>query len=224
MARFRIAIVIPALNESTSIGTVVGAASRFGPVVVVDDGSTDDTAAIAASAGAHVVRLERNRGYDGAIDAGFGHAATLDADAIVTLDADGQHDPQLLPRFIAELEEGAEVVIGVRDRTQRLAEKLFARVASKRWSIRDPLCGMKAYRITVYRALGHFDSYRSIGTELALFAASRGFLISQLPFMTRDRVGIPRFGRRLVGNWRIFRALAIGLVRWPSQPAGAVSR
>jgi glycosyltransferase involved in cell wall biosynthesis len=219
MARPGLGIIIPALNEAQSIANVIGGARQFGTVIVVDDGSTDETAAIATAAGADVVRHEINRGYDAALNSGFARAARLGCQAVVTLDADGQHDPLLLQQFIAALDQNAAVVIGVRDRFQRLAERMFASVARARWNIRDPLCGMKAYRMEVYRELGHFDCYGSIGTELAIFAASRGRRILELPVRTRERVGVPRFGRRLLGNWRILRALILSQVRRPCAPA-----
>jgi glycosyltransferase involved in cell wall biosynthesis len=212
MARPGLGIIIPALNEAQSIAKVIAGARQFGSVIVVDDGSSDGTAGVAAAAGADVVRHDICRGYDRALDSGFARAAALGCDAAVTLDADGQHDPQLLQQFIVALDRGADVVIGVRDQFQRLAERLFATVALARWGIRDPLCGMKAYRMGIYRELGHFDSYGSIGTELAIFAATRGHRIAQIPVTTGDRVGPPRFGRVLRGNWLIARALVLAFL------------
>ena len=153
MARSRIAIVIPALNEAQSVAAVVANATAFGTAIVVDDGSNDGTAAVAAAAGADVVRHERNRGYDAALNSGFARAAELDCDVAITMDADGQHNPSLLEQFIAAIGRGSDVVIGVRDRRQRLAEHVFALVARRLWGIHDPLCGMKAYRLKVYREL-----------------------------------------------------------------------
>jgi glycosyltransferase involved in cell wall biosynthesis len=211
MERHRIAVVIPALNEAATIGAVVRQALARGAPIVVDDGSSDATAQIARDAGADVVVLPSNRGYDGALNAGFARASEMECAYIVTMDADGQHNPDLLLEFIAALDAGADVVVGVRDRTQRFAESVFAWYGNLRWGIRDPLCGMKAYRAEVYRALGHFDAYQSIGTELALFAARSGYRLAQLPVKTRDRVGAPRFGRVLSANMRILRALARGM-------------
>lgn len=208
-----VAIVIPAFNEAASIAAVVSRARDFGTPLVVDDGSNDGTPDIAARAGATVVTLERNMGYDHALSAGFERAASLDYDFVITMDADGQHNPHALTEFIALLHGGADVVIGTRDRRQRAAEHLFAWVAQGLWGIRDPLCGMKGYRVRVYRALGHFDSFGSIGTELATFAARKGYRVIQIPIRTRDRVGAPRFGRRVVANWRIFRAMVLLLLR-----------
>jgi len=215
MDRSRIGIVIPALNESASIAAVVAAASRFGTPIVVDDASTDSTAELAARYGATVVSHKSVLGYDGALNSGFSKAAEIGCEAIITIDADGQHDPTLIQRFLDALEAGADVVIGVRNRRQRVAEHMFAWYTLRRYGITDPLCGMKAYRTAVFTALGHFDSYNSIGTELAIFAARGGCRLAQVPFDVRERKGAPRFGRALSGNLKIIRAMV--LTAWHSR-------
>jgi len=213
MDRSRVGIVIPALNESATILDVVEMAGKYGVPIVVDDGSADDTAELAKQAGAVVVLHERNRGYDAALNSGFKEAALLGKDVIITLDADGQHDPSLLQKFIDRIDAGADVVVGIRSRRQRFAEHLFAWYTSLRFGIKDPLCGMKAYRTVVYDTLGHFDSYGSIGTELVIFAAKNGCRFGQIPFEVREREGQSRFGRILVGNYRIIRAMVISIWR-----------
>jgi glycosyltransferase involved in cell wall biosynthesis len=213
MDRSRVGIVIPALNESATILGVVEAVGAYGVPIVVDDGSTDDTAELAKQAGAVVVSHERNRGYDAALNSGFEKAAGLGREVIITVDADGQHDPSLLQKFIDRIDAGADVVVGVRSRRQRLAEHLFAWYTSLRFGIKDPLCGMKAYRTVVYEAQGGFDSYGSIGTELLIFAAKRGYRLGQISFDVLERKGRPRFGRNLLGNYKIFRAMALSIWR-----------
>ena len=207
MERHRIGIVIPALNEMATIGAVVSSASQYGAPIVVDDGSSDETGALSIAAGASVVKHDVNRGYDQALNSGFVRAHELGCEYVVTMDADGQHEPAILSVFIRALDDGADVVIGIRDRRQRLAEHIFAWVGFITWGIRDSLCGMKAYRIGIYRELGHFDSYNSIGTELAIFAAKSGKKIVQLPIKTRERLDEPRFGRIYSANMRIVHAL-----------------
>jgi glycosyltransferase involved in cell wall biosynthesis len=108
--------LIPAYQEGPRIGTVVEAARAHLPVVVVDDGSTDDTAARAEAAGATVLRQIPNGGKGAALRAGFRHALASGAEAVVTLDADGQHDPADIPAFLAAFEASRpELVIGRRD-------------------------------------------------------------------------------------------------------------
>jgi glycosyltransferase involved in cell wall biosynthesis len=213
----RVAVVIPAFNEVQTIGRVVACTSLLARTIVVDDGSSDGTGDAARAGGALVVTHAANRGYDAALASGFAVAVKEDVDSVVTMDADGQHDPEALPLFIRAIEAGADVVIGVRDRRQRWAETAFAVVTRVLWGIEDPLCGMKGYRVGVYRRLGHFASYDSIGTELMLFAAKTRMRIVQVPVRTRERIGEPRFGRILSANWVILRALLKGvLTRTPS--------
>jgi glycosyltransferase involved in cell wall biosynthesis len=207
MDRSRVGIVVPALNEERSIGAVVKLCREYGTLIVVDDGSSDATAKVAAGEGAVVVSHGVNRGYDAAIDSGFCKAAEIGCEVVVTIDADGQHNPELIGRFLALLDSGADVVVGTRNKRPRLAEHCFAALTGLMYGIRDPLCGMKAYRMPVYRALGHFDSYGSIGTELALFAARKGYRLAQVPFVVGERADAPRFGRTLQANVKIFRAM-----------------
>jgi hypothetical protein len=127
------------------------------------------------------------------------------------MDADGQHRGDLIKNFIAALRDGADVAIGVRDYKQRFAEHIFALLTRILWNVHDPLCGMKGYRMDIYRELGHFDSYRSIGTELALFAARRGRRVIQTPVPVRPRRGAPRFGSAAIANYRIVRSMLLAL-------------
>ena len=211
MDRLRIALVIPALNEAATIAEVVKGALRYGTCVVVDDGSGDSTADIARQAGAIVVSHQINQGYDAALNSGCKAAMAAACDAIVTLDADGQHNPMLLQQFIDGLNNGADMVLGVRNKRPRLAEHVFAVYAKWRFGIDDPLCGMKAYRMGLYQALGHFDKQGSIGTELMLFAVRHGYKIASVHFDVEERSGQPRFGRKLTANLKIFRALYLAL-------------
>jgi len=213
MDRSRIGIVIPALNESNTIVKVIKTTIKYGIPIVVDDGSTDDTASLALQAGAVVVSHKRNLGYDAALNSGFKKAVDLENEIVVTLDADGQHDPSLIEKFISEIEYGAEIVIGIRSKRQRLAEHIFAYYTNHYFGIKDPLCGMKAYRLLVYKALDHFDSFESIGTELTIFAAKNGFRMSQININVLDRQGSSRFGKIFSANYRILRAMILSVLK-----------
>ena len=108
--------LVPGYQEGPRIGAVVEAARAFLPVVVVDDGSTDDTASRARSAGATVLVQRPNAGKGAALRAGFGYVLGHGAAAVVTLDADGQHDPTEIPVFLEAFANGRpELVIGRRD-------------------------------------------------------------------------------------------------------------
>jgi len=111
-----IVAVVPGYQEGPRIALVVEGARRYLPVVVIDDGSSDDTASRAASAGATVLRQVPNQGKGAALRAGFRRALDDGADAVITLDADGQHDPAEIPAFLsAYARSQPELVIGRRD-------------------------------------------------------------------------------------------------------------
>lgn len=212
MERSQIGIVIPALNESATIENVVKTASTYGLPIVVDDGSVDNTSDIALDAGAVVVRHSRNSGYDSALNTGFIKAAELGVEIIITMDSDGQHDPALIQIFTDMIDSGGDVVVGIRKSKPRFSEHLFALYTNIRFGIKDPLCGMKAYRKSVYESLGHFDSYGSIGTELMIHAAKNNFRIRQTTIEIRERHGQSRFGQVLSANYKIMNALLFSML------------
>ena len=214
----RVAIVIPAFNEEGVISAVVSGVSTYGTTIVVDDGSTDDTEYAARSAGALVISHEVNRGYDYALATGLERAIADNFDFVITVDGDGQHEPERIHDFINELLCGADVVVGIRDRFQRISETVFAGIAKIIWGISDPLCGMKGYRLSKLNAIGDFCSYRSIGTEIVIRAARSGWGVRQLSVKTRDRKDGSRFGAGFLANWLIFRALLLGLLRAKAYP------
>lgn len=214
MENLRVGIIIPALNEESTIAKVVISVSKYGVPIVVDDGSTDQTRVKAIESGAIVYSHEKNRGYDSALSSGFAVAHEMGMNYVITIDADGQHNTEMLEKFILELSNQADVVVGSRDKFQRISEKVFSKVSKKIWHISDPLCGMKGYRMSLYVERGAFDTYNSVGTELAIYAASKGKVIKELKILTKDRIGISRFGGTLKANARILISLVHGLIRY----------
>ncbi len=208
----QVAIVIPAWNEAPTIERVVRSVMPGRTVIVVNDCSSDATAPIAEAAGAVVVNHTANLGYDGALQSGFEKAEELGMDIVVTFDADGQHDAAILDEIIQPLaRDQADIVIGIRPRTARIGEALFGLYTRLRYGVSDILCGLKGYRIDLYKHRGHFDSYGSIGTELALAALAGGARIAVVPVPVHEREDRPRFGQGLRANSRILKAMWRGL-------------
>lgn len=111
----RVLCAIPALDEEVAIGSVVlRARNHVDTVVVVDDGSTDGTAAVAELAGAVVLRHATNQGKGEAYRTFWEYARREGYDRLVTLDGDGQHDPDEIPLLLAQLDQGADLVVGAR--------------------------------------------------------------------------------------------------------------
>jgi glycosyltransferase involved in cell wall biosynthesis len=143
LQRLRRVAIVPALNEEANVARVIDEVRAVDPgmdVVVVDDGSTDATAAVAEARGAHVVRLPFNLGIGGAVQTGYRYAFEHDFDVAVQIDGDGQHDPSQLPLLLGPLVDGeADIVVGSRfagdgefrsTATRRVGIRIFARVVS----------------------------------------------------------------------------------------------
>lgn len=106
---------MPAYNESKSIANVIlGCKKYVDKIIVVDDGSSDNTAELAESLGAYVIRHETNKGYGAALKNCFETARKLNANAMVIIDSDGQHDPNDIPKLLTPLKQGYDLVIGSR--------------------------------------------------------------------------------------------------------------
>ena len=96
---------------------------------------------------------------------------------------------------------------------QRFAENIFSLYTNFRWGIKDPLCGMKGYSMNIYKELGHFDSYKSIGTELLLFALCQKYNFDQIPIIVNERKDNSRFGSSFKVNLKIIFSLLKHIVK-----------
>ena len=177
-----VSAVIPAFNEKGRIARVIAEAAPFvDEIIVVDDGSTDGTAEVAQKSGARVVR-QNHGGYLKAIRAGFKAAA---GDLIVTLDADGEHDPQDIPRLLKPLlEDRADLVLGRRPRIHRPSERLISWLVRRRLPVADSGTGFRALRRGLARRLT-FPGQCICGASV-LEAHALGARISEVPISLRS--------------------------------------
>jgi len=185
--------VIPAHQEGPRLRAVVRGALAHVPVSVVDDGSTDDTAAVAEAAGAVVIRQRPNQGKGAALRTGFRQALDQGAAAVVTLDADGQHDPAEIPAFLTAFEaRGADLVIGQRDFRQmplsrRVANELgtwtFSHAVGR--PIADNQSGYRLIsRRLLERLLGSTEQGFEFEVEMITTAIRAGYAIDWVPIRT----------------------------------------
>jgi glycosyl transferase family 2 len=188
-------IIISAYNESAAIARVVQGALRHAPVIVVDDGSTDDTAARAEAAGAEAIRHGRRLGKGQAIRTGLAAAAARGATAVITLDGDGQHDPADIPRLRDAAEPGALVIGGRLGETDGFVSgRLNAvRVAGffVSWvtglHVEDTQSGFRLYPLPLVRELPARRGGFVFETEVLVEAARRGLTVREVPVRTSPR-------------------------------------
>jgi glycosyltransferase involved in cell wall biosynthesis len=188
----RTAALVPAFNAAASIGAVVaGTRPVVEPVVVVDDGSADDTAARAAAAGAEVLRHPANQGKGAALVTGLRHLAAAGVERVLTLDADGQHLPDQIPALLAASEAApGAIVVGIR-RKQGFEIKRVARLGNwvadrfLRWiagrALPDTQSGFRVYPVAPTLALGTRGTRYDFETEVLLRAARTGMPVVGVP-------------------------------------------
>jgi glycosyltransferase involved in cell wall biosynthesis len=205
-------IIIPAFNEQETISSVVKLACTYGDVIVVDDGSIDDTGKFSRNSGAVVISKITNEGYDLALDSGFKSIKNNEKyKIIITIDSDGQHPIEMIPDFIKKIEKGYSVVGGSRDVKGRFSERLFGCYSNFKYGIEDPLCGMKAYDATKVNASLWGGFKGSIGTSL-LFNLVKEGSYCEIKIPISKRMDSPRFGGGFSANIKIIKALYLIII------------
>ena len=229
----RLSIVIPAFNEEDTVAGVIGGIPESIPgiedirVIVMDDGSTDGTAAKASGAGALVYSLSQNRGLAAVISLGFKKCMENDSDIMVTLDADGQYDAGEIPRLVEPIVgDGADVVIGDRQvkkldhmpRGKRIGNRIASRILSELVGSRilDGQTGFRAFGREAIRRIHIFSGY-TYTQETLIQAKFKGLRIRQVPVSFGRR----RDESRLISSvgtyaWRTATVLASTIIFYRS--------
>lgn len=203
----RVLIIVPAWNEAATIGPVIREVCGELPgadVLVVDDGSSDDTGRIARQAGAIVTRLPYNLGVGGAMRLGYRYARDNGYDAAVQIDADGQHDPRYVPKLLDGLQE-ASLVIGARFAGEgdyhvrgprRWAMAMLSLAASQmaHCELTDTTSGFRACDRTLIELFAEWYPVEYLGDtfETLVRAIRLGHRVRQVPVAMRPRTaGVP---------------------------------
>jgi glycosyltransferase involved in cell wall biosynthesis len=199
--RRRIAIV-PALNEQETIGRVIDEIRAFDPgfeILVVDDGSTDRTAAVAEARGAHVLALPFNVGIGGAVQTGYQYARDNGFELAVQIDGDGQHNPPEVARLVGPILEGrADMVVGTRfvegggyrgTPARRVGIRLFAALVSLmvRQRVTDTTSGFRAVNRLGIRLFAADYPHDYPEVEATVLLSRHGLKMVEVPVVMRIR-------------------------------------
>lgn len=189
-------VLIPCYNEASAIAKVVdGALTYTSEVLVIDDGSTDNTKECAEGAGALVIRHLKNQGKGSAINTGFKHVKNkTDWNVIIIMDGDGQHNPKEIPSFIEANEEtDAKIIVGdrmtditpvkemplVRWLTNKFTSYVVSKIAGQK--IPDSQCGYRSIKVEVLKDLELSTSRFDTESEMLIQSSQRGYKISSIP-------------------------------------------
>lgn len=193
-----LSLILPAKNEAAALAPLLARLRERFPeaeLIVVDDGSTDDTAALAQAAGARVVRHPVSLGNGAAVKSGA-RAAT--GEVLVFMDADGQHDPDDIPRLLAKLDEGYDMVVGARDAASQaslgrgLANRLYNRLAGYMTGHRIPdlTSGFRAVRAAKFRRFLYLlPNGFSYPTTITMAFFRSGYPVAYVPIHASARIG-----------------------------------
>lgn len=191
----KIVVCIPAYNESKSISNIVQGARKYcSTIIVCDDGSVDQTSEMARAAGATVIRHNVNRGYGSAIKTLFNAAKELEADIMITLDSDGQHDPSQIPDIITPvMRNQADIVIGSRFLIRNDREKVpkyrtlgikaltkLTHIVSYN-NITDAQSGFRAYSKKALSSIRLREDGMAVSTEILVRAKDSNLRIKEVP-------------------------------------------
>jgi dolichol-phosphate mannosyltransferase len=191
----RFLTALPVFNEEKYVRDVLREVRQYSPdILAVDDGSTDGTPEILRQIGGlHIVTHEKNRGYGAALNSAFAFAQQNGYDVVVTIDCDGQHEPQRIPRFVAA-SQGVDIVSGSRYLkrypgdseppaqrrwvNQRVTAELNRRLG---YNLTDAFCGFKAYRVDALKHLNIDEVGYAMPLQLWVQAAAAGLKVIEVP-------------------------------------------
>jgi len=191
----RTCVIIPTYNESKAISGLISQIHKLGlKVIIIDDGSGDDTAKIALGAGAEVLRNQSNAGKGASLIKGYAFAVSRGFDAVISMDGDGQHSADDIEAFIQKAESsGCGIIIGnrmamtkgmpfLRVVTNRFMSRIISAVAKQRMP--DTQCGFRLIKKEVLQKLDLSTSKYETESEILIKAARSGFKIESIPIKT----------------------------------------
>jgi len=187
-------VCIPAFNEAKTIVEIINKSKKYAhSVIVYDDGSADETFELATAAGANVIKSPKNTGYGSAIRALFQAAREQNADIMVTLDSDGQHDPDQIPDVIEPIKQGFDIVLGSRylrnndkvkvPKIRSFGIKTITKLAQSASykGITDSQSGFRAYSKNALSKKNLFEDGMAVSTEILLRASEKKLSTTEVP-------------------------------------------
>jgi polyprenyl-phospho-N-acetylgalactosaminyl synthase len=187
-----ISVIIPAYNEEKTIVQVIQGVNEFAKeVIVIDDTSTDNTKEIAESCGAIVYTNKENLRYSKSVEKGINLASS---DWILTIDADGEHEPSDIPNAIA-LADSRKIIIGKRPKIPRKGERVISSFTKEYYGFEDALCGFRLFHKSIIAELIPFSTDDNFGLSFLIDAVNKGY-----PILNCDLSYIPPRKEPRIGN------------------------
>tara|TARA_B100000035_G_scaffold248312_1_gene217033 strand:+ start:66 stop:722 length:657 start_codon:yes stop_codon:yes gene_type:complete len=188
-------ILIPAFNEGKTIQEIIKKAKKYGDILIVDDGSKDETVKNSKQNGVKVISHKTNLGYNQAINTGYKYFLKKKYNKIISIDADGQLPPIYIKIFNKNLINNVHVVCGVRQKVTRFGEKFFIFFSKLFFGLDDPLCGLKGFTYNFIKKNYKNPKFDTINTELIIRAKKNSYKVKHIKIDNRLRKDESRFGQ-----------------------------
>ena len=193
-------------------------AKKYGDVIVVDDNSTDNTKKVSESLGAFVVYNRINVGYSQSLEKGIKKAVGLRFTHSITMDADGEHSPRIIENYL-KLFKNNDLILGVRNKRARLAEKLIGSYFKREYGVNDITCGMKGLNLRLIKNSKIMIVENNLGLSIYNYLLRNNIGFSELKVDGVKRIDKSRYGSFFLANMKIlitlFRLLFVNHLRSP---------
>jgi glycosyltransferase involved in cell wall biosynthesis len=207
-----ISVVLAARNEANSLAELLpqikNVVLKSVEVIVVDDCSSDSTGRVAELAGARVLRNPSRLGQTASLRKGL---SVANGDVMITMDADGEHDPRDIPRLAEALRGNVRwLVVGRRETLPRISERLLSIALRPVLGVSDIICGFRAIPREILK-IAEFDRQETWGVKFLLSCSNKGVRILEVPLRKSTVRTSARIGGKFLGNMKVIRCLIIGV-------------
>ena len=211
MTSNELAIIVPVFNEEKTINLILKRIKNQGDVILIDDNSTDNTFKIANEHKIIIIKNESNIGYSKSIKKGLLFAKEKGYQYAITFDGDGEHNPKYIKKFHKLLKKKFSLIIGSRDKKNRLTEILIGFFTKIIFKVEDPFCGFKGYNLKEIKTTDKYFSFdmEDVNTFLMISILKKDHLFCNLKIKVSKRFKniTSRFGLSLNGELKILKAI-----------------
>ena len=207
MRRHEVAIIVPCYNEKETILKVYKRIKKYGKILIVDDCSIDDTQKILIKKKIKFLKNKKNIGYEASIINGMKHVLRnwKKVKFIITIDADDELSSQSVPFLLKSLlKNNFDIIIGSRNKLNRISEYFLKLIFNFKFGIKDPISGLKIYRIKVIKKIINLISKNFFLVDILIISYYKNFSIGSSGIFVNKRKGKPRVGNNLLVNMKIF--------------------
>ena len=206
-----LAIVIPVFNEEKTINNVLAKIKKKGDVILIDDNSTDNTYSIAKNHKITIIKNKSNIGYSQSIKKGLLFAKKKRYKYVITFDGDGEHNPKYIKIIHNLLKTNYRLIIGSRDKKNRIIEKIIGFFAYLSFGVEDPFCGLKGFNFELISITDKYfiSDMEDVNTFLSISMLKKNYSFQNLKInITKRDKNIPsRFGVSINGEFKLLKAI-----------------